>query len=165
MPVFRKSRKKEIGMEDLYSVLKVHKSDGLGDQMCDAWEREVIRAKKKDKEPSLLRATLSVFGWKLTFIGIILAVIEFLLRWVAFDWLHRAINPVVGRSVVGGALEESPGIQSFLCLLMIVRANNDFVIIISCFGWHLINVARDLHTIDDDQNAAACPRWGIGPVL
>lgn len=80
MPVFRKSRKKEIGMEDLYSVLKVHKSDGLGDQMCDAWEREVIRAKKKDKEPSLLRATLSVFGWKLTFIGIILAVIEFLLR-------------------------------------------------------------------------------------
>lgn len=78
--MFRKSRKKEIGMEDLYSVLKAHKSDGLGDQMCDAWDKELLRAKGKNKKPSLLKATLRVFGWKLTWLGVFLALIEFLLR-------------------------------------------------------------------------------------
>lgn len=80
MPVFLKSRKKEIGMEDLYSVLDTHKSDMLGDRISDAWEKELIRAKEKNKKPSLLKATLSVFGWNLTVLGIILGLIEFLLR-------------------------------------------------------------------------------------
>lgn len=80
MPVFRKGAKKEIGMEDLYSPLKSHRSQTLGDRMSQAWDRELSRPKKKDEEPSLLRALLSVFGWKITGLGALLLCIEFLLR-------------------------------------------------------------------------------------
>lgn len=81
-PVFKKSKKKEIGMEDLYAVLKTHKSDDLGDRMSDAWEKERLTSSGKNKEPSLLSALLSVFGWKIAALGVMLAGIEFLLRWV-----------------------------------------------------------------------------------
>lgn len=80
IPVFMKSRKKEIGMEDLYQAMKAHKSDGLGDRMCAAWEKELVRAKGRGKEPSLLRAAMNVFGWYIAALGLVLASIEFLLR-------------------------------------------------------------------------------------
>ncbi|GAB0088842.1 probable multidrug resistance-associated protein lethal(2)03659 [Sergentomyia squamirostris] len=80
LPIFFQSRKKELEEDDLYEALKSHKSDYLGDNMCTAWEQELIKAKEKGKKPSLLRATLSVFGWKIMLLGLFLAAIEFLLK-------------------------------------------------------------------------------------
>lgn len=48
--------------------------------MCEAWDTEVTRAKVKNREPSLLRASLAVFGWPIAIMGVILALIEFLLK-------------------------------------------------------------------------------------
>lgn len=78
--MFVKSRKKEIGIDDLYAVLDAHKADGLGEKMSKAWNVEVTKAKAKNKEPSLLRASLTVFGWQIALLGVILALIEFLLK-------------------------------------------------------------------------------------
>lgn len=80
IPIFWKSRKKEIDMEDLYAPLDAHKSDLLGEKMCAAWDKELAAAKAKNRDPSLLKAGLRVFGWQITLLGIILAAIELLLR-------------------------------------------------------------------------------------
>lgn len=80
MPIFWKSRKKEIGTEDLYSALKAHKSDTLGDAMCAAWDKEQMIAKKKGRQSSLLKAGLTVFGWRIVMMGLFVALIEFILK-------------------------------------------------------------------------------------
>lgn len=80
MPIFCKSRKKEIGPEDLYSALKDHKSDTLGDAICAAWDKEQMSAKKKGREPSLLKASLCVFGWRIVMMGSLVALFEILLK-------------------------------------------------------------------------------------
>lgn len=72
--------KKDIGIEDLYAVLDTHKSDKLGDQMSHAWESEVRLKKNTNKEPSLIRALIQVFGWRIALLGFFVAAIEFLLR-------------------------------------------------------------------------------------
>lgn len=48
--------------------------------MCRAWEREIAVKKERGKKPSLLRAALAVFGWKIMLLGLFLAAIEFLLK-------------------------------------------------------------------------------------
>lgn len=83
MPVFMKSRKKELDEDDLYEALKDHKSNYLGDKMCTAWEKELKMQIKKKQMPNLLKATLKVFGWKIVLHGILLACIEFFLKWVS----------------------------------------------------------------------------------
>lgn len=78
--MFRKSRTKEIGPEDLYQVLQTHKSDLLGDRLYAAWDQEVQSAGIAKREPSLLKATLRVFGWKIALLGIYLLLVEALTR-------------------------------------------------------------------------------------
>uniref|UniRef100_A0A1L8DV41 Putative peptide exporter abc superfamily protein n=2 Tax=Nyssomyia neivai TaxID=330878 RepID=A0A1L8DV41_9DIPT len=80
LPIFFKGRKKELEEDDVYEALKSHKSDYLGDKMCKAWEREIKVKKEKGQKPSLLRAALAVFGWKILLLGLFLAAIEFLLK-------------------------------------------------------------------------------------
>ena len=80
IPIFLKGRKKEIDFEDMYDVLDAHKSDMLGDRLSASWEKELVLAKAKNKEPSLLRATLRVFGLRLAMIGLLLCFIEFVFR-------------------------------------------------------------------------------------
>ncbi|XP_037923052.1 probable multidrug resistance-associated protein lethal(2)03659 [Hermetia illucens] len=80
MPVFFKGRKKELVPSDLYKALKEHKSSTLGDKLCAAWENELKRAEAKGKSPSLLRATIRVFGLQIVLLGIILLILEFCIK-------------------------------------------------------------------------------------
>lgn len=51
-------------------------SDTLGAQLSEAWEREVEKKSKKKKTPSLLKASMSVFGWRLAGLGLVLFILE-----------------------------------------------------------------------------------------
>lgn len=75
-----KGRKRDLETDDLYEALRSHKSNSLGEKLSLAWERQLERQKKTGKKPSLLRATLSVFGWKIAGLGLILAAIEYFIR-------------------------------------------------------------------------------------
>ncbi|XP_034663833.1 probable multidrug resistance-associated protein lethal(2)03659 [Drosophila subobscura] len=76
MPTFFKGRKKTLDENDLYRALKEHKSDTLGAQLSEAWEREVEKKRKKKKTPSLLKASVDVFGWRLAGLGLVLFILE-----------------------------------------------------------------------------------------
>ncbi|TDG43887.1 hypothetical protein AWZ03_009693 [Drosophila navojoa] len=78
MPTFLKGRKKVLETEDLFKALKEHKSETLGNELCDAWEREL----QKKQEPSLLRALLRVFGLHFGMLGLVLFMLELGLRTV-----------------------------------------------------------------------------------
>ncbi|XP_023166760.2 probable multidrug resistance-associated protein lethal(2)03659 [Drosophila hydei] len=76
MPTFFKGRKKTLDEGDLYQALKEHKSDTLGKKLSDAWEKEVEEKRKKKKQPSLFKATMSVFGWNFGILGFVLFIVE-----------------------------------------------------------------------------------------
>lgn len=79
-PVFFKGRKRELVQDDLYQALQTHKSNILGDKLSKAWARELKNSEENGKKPSLLNAILSVFGWQIMLLGLILACLEFFLR-------------------------------------------------------------------------------------
>ncbi|XP_017863871.1 PREDICTED: probable multidrug resistance-associated protein lethal(2)03659 [Drosophila arizonae] len=76
MPTFFKGRKKTLDESDLYRALKEHKSDTLGKKLSKAWEKEVEEKRKKKKEPSLFKATMSVFGLNFGLLGLVLFIVE-----------------------------------------------------------------------------------------
>lgn len=77
MPIFIKGTKRDLNGDDLYQPLKEHKSERIGQKLCQAWEKEL---EKHSKSPSLLRAVMKVFGWKIMLTGLILASLEFFFR-------------------------------------------------------------------------------------
>lgn len=80
-PIYRLGRKHDYDTSDLYKPLKSHKSEILGDKLCKAWEEELLKKKLTGKKPSLLRATLRVFGWEFILLGLFLFSLEFFLRY------------------------------------------------------------------------------------
>lgn len=80
LPIFRLGRRPNYGTSDLFKPLKAHKTEILGDKMCKAWDEEVMRKKASGKKPSLLRATIRVFGAKIMLLGLVLLALEFLFK-------------------------------------------------------------------------------------
>ncbi|EDV31158.2 uncharacterized protein Dana_GF14687 [Drosophila ananassae] len=74
MPTFFKGRKRTLDTKDLYRALKEHKSETLGNKLCDSWDLEL--KKTKGKGPNLLRALLRVFGWYFGLLGLVLVLLE-----------------------------------------------------------------------------------------
>ncbi|KAJ8684448.1 hypothetical protein QAD02_020240, partial [Eretmocerus hayati] len=90
--------RRDLDIQDLYEPLKEHKSNELGEKIARLWEEECERAKKKELskcktddgnksgsecpkgQPSLLRVLLRCFGAKLMLYGVLLAIMEIILR-------------------------------------------------------------------------------------
>lgn len=79
-PIFRAGRKHDYDANDLYKPLKVHESKLMGDRLCDAWDNELKSQRETGRKPSLLRATLRVFGVEFILLGILLFVLEVFLK-------------------------------------------------------------------------------------
>lgn len=93
MPTFLKGRKKLLETEDLYKVLKEHKSEILGDKLCAAWDRELLRKQQNSKkEPSLLRTLVKVFGPYFGLLGLVLFLLELGLRTIQPLFLLKLIS-------------------------------------------------------------------------
>lgn len=82
MPTFFKGRKRELVNDDLYRVLPDHKSSTLGTWLTEAWQRQLDGQQRTGREPSLLRALLNVFGWRIVLLGMVLFSIELFIRYV-----------------------------------------------------------------------------------
>ncbi|KMQ90611.1 multidrug resistance-associated protein, partial [Lasius niger] len=84
--------RRDLEVTDLYTPLKEHTSGILGVKIAKAWEKECeaynhrleksarTGSQKKVSEPSLLRVIIKVFGVKIMLYGVVLAVMEILLR-------------------------------------------------------------------------------------
>ncbi|XP_037815936.1 probable multidrug resistance-associated protein lethal(2)03659 [Lucilia sericata] len=91
MPTFFKGRKRVLNENDLYRALDEHKSDLMGNQLSLAWEQECQRVKGTNKEPSLVKATIKVFGFHYMVLGIALFIIEIGLRSVQPLFLGKLV--------------------------------------------------------------------------
>lgn len=80
LPIFFKGRKKTLDTKDLYKALTVHKSETLGNDMSASWEQELKGKATSKKEPSLLKATIRVFGCRYALLGLVLLILELGLR-------------------------------------------------------------------------------------
>ncbi|XP_075167851.1 putative multidrug resistance-associated protein lethal(2)03659 [Haematobia irritans] len=103
MPTFFKGRKKDLDERDLYRALDEHKSDYLGHKLSQAWEEEVSNSCIKNKEPSLIKATMKVFGLRYMSLGVLMFLFEIFLRLDAVAWLstpdwtkHTGLGELIG---------------------------------------------------------------------
>ncbi|XP_061402316.1 probable multidrug resistance-associated protein lethal(2)03659 [Musca vetustissima] len=80
MPTFFKGRKKVLDESDLFRALKEHKSDLMGHKLSQAWEEELAKSRRKGKEPSLVKATIKVFGLHYMLLGVLMFLFEIFLR-------------------------------------------------------------------------------------
>ncbi|XP_076634046.1 putative multidrug resistance-associated protein lethal(2)03659 [Colletes latitarsis] len=103
--------RKELEIEDLCRPLKEHTSSILGNKITKAWEKEYeayekrkllseekengskkYNVKKKLREPSLTKVLMKCFGPRLLVYGLILAVMEILLRVLQPIFLGRLLK-------------------------------------------------------------------------
>ncbi|GFG33086.1 hypothetical protein Cfor_12110, partial [Coptotermes formosanus] len=77
---FWKGYKRDLQVTDIYAPLKEHKSDCLGDQFERYWKEEVKHAAKGNRKPSLFRVIARTFGAKIMAYGVVLLVLEVVLR-------------------------------------------------------------------------------------
>ncbi|XP_061393041.1 probable multidrug resistance-associated protein lethal(2)03659 [Musca vetustissima] len=76
LSTFFKGRNKSLNTEDLYRALSEHESEILGNKICQSWQKELYQKAYHKKQPSLLKATIRVFGCRYAFLGLILFVLE-----------------------------------------------------------------------------------------
>ncbi|XP_026807199.1 probable multidrug resistance-associated protein lethal(2)03659 isoform X1 [Rhopalosiphum maidis] len=78
--LFKTGRKRDLEVNDLYTTLNDHSSATLGNELEKKWRIELAKAKQTNRQPSLLRALLQMFGPKLMLYGFLLSIVEIVLR-------------------------------------------------------------------------------------
>lgn len=87
-----KGHKRTLEMDDLYEPLRDHRSSELGEKMSQAWEHQIEQCKETGRRPSLLRAALSVFGWKIAGLGLMLCCIELIFKYAYIFFSKKIVN-------------------------------------------------------------------------
>lgn len=90
--IFKKGHKRDLEVTDLYSPLKEHSSSYLGDKISKSWEEELQRAQKLKRDPSLLRVIMRNFGPAIMSYGLILGILENVLKVLQPIFLGRLIE-------------------------------------------------------------------------
>lgn len=74
--MFFKGYRHDLQVSDLYTPLDEHLSSNLGDRVERCWKEEVKKAQKANREPSLLRVLVKLFGAETALFGVVLALLE-----------------------------------------------------------------------------------------
>lgn len=78
--LFYKGSKKGLEVKDLYKTMDSDRSNKLGDTLEKNWEEEIVRAKKVNTKPSLLRALTRTYLKKYMIYGGGLFILYVVLR-------------------------------------------------------------------------------------
>ncbi|KAL6087398.1 hypothetical protein STEG23_033403, partial [Scotinomys teguina] len=62
-PLFKTGHKRRLEEDDMFSVLPEDRSKHLGEELQGFWDKEVLRAKKDARKPSLTKAIIRCY-WK-----------------------------------------------------------------------------------------------------
>jgi len=80
--IFYKGVRRGLTVKDLHKTLKEDQSENVGNKLEKNWEEELARAKKNNREPSLVRAVTYTFIWRYMFYGLLLFIQFVILRYV-----------------------------------------------------------------------------------
>ncbi|KAK9504177.1 hypothetical protein O3M35_010565 [Rhynocoris fuscipes] len=80
IPIFWRGWKKDLDLEDLYKPLEEHRSNILGDLIESLWDEEVCLSILKKRNPRLFRVIWKIFGTSIILQGILVFIVEFILR-------------------------------------------------------------------------------------
>eukprot|EP00102_Acyrthosiphon_pisum_P027033 XP_016664243.1 PREDICTED: probable multidrug resistance-associated protein lethal(2)03659 isoform X1 [Acyrthosiphon pisum] len=78
--LFKTGQKRDLETNDLYDPLNDHKSSLLGFEIERRWKIEIANAKNTNREPSLSRVLVRMFGGSFFYYGIIQMFVETVLR-------------------------------------------------------------------------------------
>ncbi|PNF34544.1 hypothetical protein B7P43_G10750, partial [Cryptotermes secundus] len=78
--IFKLGVKKNLETEDLYETLDEHRSELLGNKLEGLWNEELQQAKAQHAGPSLLRVLVKCFGGSVLWLGLAMAVSEFMFQ-------------------------------------------------------------------------------------
>lgn len=90
-PLFKTGHKRRLEEDDMFSVLPEDRSKHLGEELQGYWDKEVLRAKKDARKPSLTKAIVKCY-WKSYLILGIFTLIEETTRVVQPIFLGKIID-------------------------------------------------------------------------
>ncbi|XP_057665340.1 ATP-binding cassette sub-family C member 4-like isoform X1 [Diorhabda carinulata] len=88
LPLFKKSRKKDLDDSDVYEIPDWLASEKLGNELEDAW---MIQKKQKNEKPSLIFALISCFGKRFIFLGFIQLAVKTTLVFIQPKALSKVV--------------------------------------------------------------------------
>ncbi|XP_060851718.1 ATP-binding cassette sub-family C member 4-like isoform X2 [Rhopalosiphum padi] len=80
MDIYKLGQKRDLEEDDLYTTLSDHSSSVLGNKLEKQWRLEIVNAHKTNREPSLLRTLIRIFGYKFMIYGFILSIDKIILK-------------------------------------------------------------------------------------
>ncbi|XP_039693699.1 ATP-binding cassette sub-family C member 4 isoform X4 [Pteropus medius] len=90
-PLFKIGHKRRLEEDDMYSVLPEDRSKYLGEELQGFWDKEVLRAERDSRKPSLTKAIIKCY-WKSYLVLGIFTLIEEALRVVQPIFLGKIIR-------------------------------------------------------------------------
>ncbi|XP_074155461.1 LOW QUALITY PROTEIN: ATP-binding cassette sub-family C member 4 [Sminthopsis crassicaudata] len=75
-PLFQIGHKRRLEEDDMYSVLPEDRSKALGEELQGYWDKEVLRAEKESRKPSLTKAIIKCYWKSYLILGIFTLVEE-----------------------------------------------------------------------------------------
>ncbi|XP_028724042.1 multidrug resistance-associated protein 4 [Peromyscus leucopus] len=90
-PLFKTGHKRRLEEDDMFSVLPEDRSKHLGEELQGYWDKEVLRAKKDARKPSLTKAIIRCY-WKSYLLLGIFTLIEESIRVVQPVFLGKIIE-------------------------------------------------------------------------
>ncbi|XP_050059327.1 ATP-binding cassette sub-family C member 4-like isoform X1 [Aphis gossypii] len=78
--IYKTGQRRDLEEDDLYMTLDDHSSSMLGNELEKKWRLEIANAYKTNREPSLLRTLIGIFGYKFMLYGCLLFVDKVILK-------------------------------------------------------------------------------------
>uniref|UniRef100_A0A8C9CSU5 Multidrug resistance-associated protein 4 n=1 Tax=Phocoena sinus TaxID=42100 RepID=A0A8C9CSU5_PHOSS len=138
-PLFKIGHKRKLEEDDMYSVLPEDRSKHLGEELQGYWDREVLRAEKDAREPSLTKAIIKCYWKSYLVLGIFTLIEE----------STRVVQPIILGKIIGyfenynptdsAALYKAYGYAGVLsaCTLVLAILHHLYFYHVQCAGMRL----------------------------
>ncbi|XP_063103007.1 ATP-binding cassette sub-family C member 4 isoform X2 [Cavia porcellus] len=137
-PLFKIGHKRRLEEDDMYSVLPQDRSKYLGEELQGYWDKEVFRAEKDARKPSLTKAIIKCY-WKSYLLLGIFTFIEEGIKVIQPLFLGKVINYFENYSTDSVALYRAYGHATVLtiCTLFLAILHHLYFYHVQCTGMRL----------------------------
>ncbi|XP_077014652.1 ATP-binding cassette sub-family C member 4 [Tamandua tetradactyla] len=137
-PLFKIGHKRRLEEDDMYSVLPEDRSKHLGEELQGYWDKEVLRAEKDAKKPSLTKAIIKCY-WKSYLVLGIFTLIEESVKIIQPIFLGKIISYFENYPTDSAALHVAYAYATVLtvCTLILAILHHLYFYHVQCAGMRL----------------------------